>query len=179
VQLKKNTKLKDILTYLEDNFSIKVHFSEISKIIIEKALFEYLKRNIFFEINGNTSIQELKSFFLKLGFRSDFYISDVGNLPRNFELQNYSKFIQQKKFKNKIEGKLSIANDLIKDNSYSDFDWYIRFIEKIILNISTKNELEKFKNFLSKIENENIKVFSKTKTLIDSLKEHNPLLKDL
>ena len=100
-------------------------------------------------------------------------------MPRNFELQNYSKFIQQKKFKNQIEGKLSIANDLINDNFYSDFDWYIRFMEKIILNISTKNELEKFKNFLSKIENENIKVFSKTKILIDSLKEHNPLLKDL
>ena len=111
----------------------------------------------------------------------EFYVSEIGKLPIHILLGDVEMLINTAKHKKSLIGKIELANQMIiNQKSYSDIDWSLRFLEKIILQIKSENEIEALRNLLISVKQDNDDIHRKIIDLIQiSIDNNNNLTKVL
>ena len=135
-------------------------------------------------LNFNLNTKNLKNFLdLKKLFKQKkiivrhFYIPDQGTIPLNLEIKKIQNFIEYHEKKLTIEGKLNDTFKILNNSEYYDVDWFLRSMEKVLLQIGKKNFIQLHK-ILKVLKNNNLSVFNKTLNLIDNLRVNNIILKE-
>ena len=135
-------------------------------------------------LNFNLNTKNLKNFLdLKKLFKQKkiivrhFYIPDQGTIPLNLEIKKIQNFIEYHEKKLTIEGKLNDTFKILNNSEYYDVDWFLRSMEKVLLQIGKKNFIQLHK-ILKVLKNNNLSVFNKTLNLIDNLRVNNTILKE-
>ena len=135
-------------------------------------------------LNFNLNTKNLKNFLdLKKLFKQKkiivrhFYIPDLGTIPLNLEINKIQNFIEYHEKKLTIEGKLNDTFKILNNSEYYDVDWFLRSMEKVLLQIGKKNFIQLHK-ILKVLKNNNLSVFNKTLNLIDNLRVNNIILKE-
>ena len=135
-------------------------------------------------LNFNLNTKNLKNFLdLKKLFKQKkiivrhFYIPDQGTIPLNLEINKIQNFIEYHEKKLTIEGKLNDTFKILNNSEYYDVDWFLRSMEKVLLQIGKKNFIQLHK-ILKVLKNNNLSVFNKTLNLIDNLRVNNTILKE-
>ena len=135
-------------------------------------------------LNFNLNTKNLKNFLdLKKLFKQKkiivrhFYIPDQGTIPLNLEINKIQNFIEYHEKKLTIEGKLNDTFKILNNSEYYDVDWFLRSMEKVLLQIGKKNFIQLHK-ILKVLKNNNLSVFNKTLNLIDNLRVNNIILKE-
>ena len=142
-----------------------------------------VKKNLsIFNTSLNTktfkNFSDLKMFFdqKRIAIRH-FYIPDLGTIPLNLEINKIQNFIEYHEKKLTIEGKLNDTFKILNNSEYYDVDWFLRSMEKVLLQIGKKNFIQLHK-ILKVLKNNNLSVFNKTLNLIDNLRVNNIILKE-
>ena len=135
-------------------------------------------------LNFNLNTKNLKNFLdLKKLFKQKkiivrhFYIPDQGTIPLNLEIKKIQNFIEYHEKKLTIEGKLNDTFKILNNSEYYDVDWFLRSMEKVLLQIGKKNFIQLHK-ILKVLKNNNLSVFNKTLNLIDNLRVNNIILRE-
>lgn len=166
------TKVDQLIYYLKNNYNLSVKISEKKNNLC----------NIFFyktfNISRETKIFDLKKNFQSIGLKTDIYISEVGTVPYNVKLSNIKKFEKNWKKKNTINARLDVVLSLFKNSNYSEKDWSLRYLSKLLPLIKIDN-LGKLKKILKIIKNENINFYKKILETIENFRENNKNLLNL
>ena len=169
----------DIINFLRENYDITVNIiNKNTKSILEGTL-EHTKELI---IDDSVKILDIRNFFSKkCNIDMEFYVSEIGKLPMHILLGDVEILINTAKHKKSLIGKIELANQMIiNQKSYSDIDWSLRFLEKIILQIESENEIEALRNLLISVEQDNDDIHQKIIDLIQiSIDNNNNLTKVL
>ena len=150
---------------------------------IRVANFYPIKHNLkIYNIDLNTktikNFLDLKKFFDQNNIVvRNFYISELGTIPLDLKINKINNFIEYSKKKSTINFKLKEAFEILNNTEYSDIDWYLRSMKKILLNIK-ENNFSELNNILQILKKDNLTVYKKTKILINNLKENNIILKE-
>ncbi len=162
----------DIINFLRENYDISVNIiNKNTKSNLESTL-EHTKELI---IDDSVKILDIRNFFSKkCNIDMDFYVSEIGKLPPHILLGDVQVFINTSKHKKSLIGKIELANQMIiNQKSYSDIDWSLRFLEKIILQIESENEIEALRNLLISVERNNNDIYQKIIDLVQSSIDNN------
>tara|TARA_B100000579_G_C22771914_1_gene824416 strand:- start:128 stop:622 length:495 start_codon:yes stop_codon:yes gene_type:complete len=150
---------------------------------IRVAYFYPIKHNLKIyntDLNTKTikNFLDLKKFFDQNNIVvRNFYISELGTIPLDLKINKINNFIEYSKKKSTINFKLKEAFKILNNNEYSDIDWYLRSMKKILLNIK-ENNFSELNNILQILKKDNLTVYKKTKILINNLRENNIILKE-
>ena len=150
---------------------------------IRVAYFYPIKHNLKIyntDLNTKTikNFLDLKKFFDQNNIVvRNFYISELGTIPLDLKINKINNFIEYSKKKSTINFKLKEAFEILNNTEYSDIDWYLRSMKKILLNIK-ENNFSELNNILQILKKDNLTVYKKTKILINNLKENNIILKE-
>ena len=150
---------------------------------IRVAYFYPIKHNLKIyntDLNTKTikNFLDLKKFFDQNNIVvRNFYISELGTIPLDIKINKINNFIEYSKKKSTINFKLKEAFEILNNTEYSDIDWYLRSMKKILLNIK-ENNFSELNNILQILKKDNLTVYKKTKILINNLKENNIILKE-
>ena len=150
---------------------------------IRVAYFYPIKHNLKIyntDLNTKTikNFLDLKKFFDQNNIVvRNFYISELGTIPLDLKINKINNFIEYSKKKSTINFKLKEAFEILNNTEYSDIDWYLRSMKKILLNIK-ENNFSELNNILQILKKDNLTVYKKTKILINNLRENNIILKE-
>ena len=150
---------------------------------IRVAYFYPIKHNLKIyntDLNTKTikNFLDLKKFFDQNNIVvRNFYISELGTIPLDLKINKINNFIEYSKKKSTINVKLKEAFEILNNTEYSDIDWYLRSMKKILLNIK-ENNFSELNNILQILKKDNLTVYKKTKILINNLRENNIILKE-
>jgi len=135
-------------------------------------------------LNFNLNTKNLKNFLdLKKLFKQKkiivrhFYIPDQGTIPLNLEIKKIQNFIEYHEKKLTIEGKLNDTFKILNNSEYYDADWFLRSMEKVLLQIKKKHFIQ-LQKILKILKKKDLPVFNKTLSLINSLSVNNIILKE-
>ena len=132
-------KITQLISYFKKNYNLSIK-------ILEKKNTDN-SYNIFFNktlnISKQTKILDLKKIFQGLGLKTDIYISEVGTVPNNIKLSNLKKFERDWKKKQTINVKLDTVLALFENSNYSEKDWSLRYLSKLLLFIKFE-DFDKF-----------------------------------
>jgi hypothetical protein len=168
------TKVNQFIYYLKSNYNLSVKISEKKNKDNLYNIFFYKT----FDISKETKILDLKKIFQSIGLKTDIYISGVGTVPYNVKLSDIKKYEKNWKKKNTINARLDIVLSLFKNSNYSEKDWSLRYLSKLLPLIKIDN-LGKLKKILKIIKNENINFYKKILETIENFKENNKNLLNL
>ena len=121
---------------------------------------------------------DLKKFFDQNNIVvRNFYIPNLGTIPLDLKINKINNFIEYSNKKSTIDFKLKDSFQILNNYEYSDVDWYLRSMKNILLHVKENNFLE-LNNILQILKKNNLIVYTKTKTLINNLRENNIILKE-
>ena len=161
-------KITQLISYFKKNYNLSIK-------ILEKKNKDN-SYNIFFNktlnISKQTKILDLKKNFQGLGLKTDIYISEIGTVPNNIKLSNLKKFERDWKKKQTINVKLDTVLALFENSNYSEKDWSLRYLSKLLPFIKFE-DFDKLKKILKIIKNKNFSFYKKILNAIENYKENN------
>lgn len=161
-------KITQLINYLKKNYNLSIN-------ILEKKNKDNF-RNTFFNkklnISKETKILYLKKIFQNMCLKTDIYISEIGTVPNNIKLSNLKKFEQNWKKRKTIGAKLAVVLALFENSNYSEKDWSLRYLSKILLLIKIE-DLDNLKKILKIIEKKDLNFYKKILKAIENYKENN------